>query len=52
MEFVEGKPLILLKWPGSDPSLPTIILNSHTDVVAVEHDKWLHHPFSAQRNLS
>ncbi|XP_059458475.1 uncharacterized protein LOC132188072 isoform X2 [Corylus avellana] len=47
LEFVEGKPLILLKWPGSDPSLPTILLNSHTDVVAAEHDKWSHHPFSA-----
>ncbi|KAE8008264.1 hypothetical protein FH972_004793 [Carpinus fangiana] len=47
LDFVEGKPLILLKWPGSDPSLPTILLNSHTDVVAAEHDKWSHHPFGA-----
>ncbi|XP_062176656.1 uncharacterized protein LOC133881677 isoform X2 [Alnus glutinosa] len=47
LEFVVGKPLILLKWPGSDPSLPSILLNSHTDVVAAEHDKWSHPPFSA-----
>ncbi|XP_062020139.1 uncharacterized protein LOC133736606 isoform X1 [Rosa rugosa] len=47
LEFVPGKPLVLLKWPGSDPSLPSILLNSHTDVVPAEHDKWAHHPFSA-----
>ncbi|KAM5562818.1 aminoacylase-1 [Rosa sericea] len=47
LEFVPGKPLVLLKWPGSDPTLPSILLNSHTDVVPAEHDKWAHHPFSA-----
>ncbi|XP_050364704.1 uncharacterized protein LOC126783302 isoform X1 [Argentina anserina] len=48
LEFVPGKPLLLLKWPGSDPSLPSILLNSHTDVVPAEHHKWAHHPFSAR----
>ncbi|KAB2602526.1 aminoacylase-1-like [Pyrus ussuriensis x Pyrus communis] len=47
LEFVPGKPLVLLKWPGSDPSLPSVLLNSHTDVVPAEHDKWVHPPFSA-----
>ncbi|KAL6214195.1 hypothetical protein ACLB2K_013633 [Fragaria x ananassa] len=47
LEFVPNKPLVLLKWPGSDPSLPSILLNSHTDVVPAEHDKWAHHPFAA-----
>ncbi|KAM1122078.1 hypothetical protein ACFX13_003716 [Malus domestica] len=47
LEFVPGKPLVLLKWPGSDPSLPSVLLNSHTDVVPAEHDKWAHPPFSA-----
>ncbi|XP_015892218.3 uncharacterized protein LOC107426535 isoform X2 [Ziziphus jujuba] len=47
IEFVEGKPVVLLKWPGSDPSLPSILLNSHTDVVQVEQHKWTHHPFAA-----
>uniref|UniRef100_A0A1J3CU69 Aminoacylase-1 n=1 Tax=Noccaea caerulescens TaxID=107243 RepID=A0A1J3CU69_NOCCA len=40
IEFVEGKPIVLLKWIGSDPSLPAILLNSHTDVVPFEADKW------------
>ncbi|KAG6653689.1 aminoacylase-1-like isoform X1 [Carya illinoinensis] len=47
LEFVQGKPLILLKWPGSNPDLPSILLNSHTDVVPVEQEKWSHHPFGA-----
>ncbi|KAG6651478.1 aminoacylase-1-like isoform X2 [Carya illinoinensis] len=47
LEFVQGKPLIFLKWPGSDPDLPSILLNSHTDVVTVEQEKWSHPPFGA-----
>lgn len=46
-EFVQGKPVILLKWLGSNPELPSILLNSHTDVVPVEQEKWSHHPFGA-----
>ncbi|KAL5705961.1 N-acyl-aliphatic-L-amino acid amidohydrolase [Ranunculus cassubicifolius] len=45
IEFVHGKPLILLKWPGKNPNLESILLNSHTDVVAAEHGKWNYHPF-------
>ncbi|PON34815.1 N-acyl-L-amino-acid amidohydrolase [Trema orientale] len=47
LEFVKGKPLILLKWPGSDPNLPSVLLNSHTDVVPTEDDKWVYPPFAA-----
>uniref|UniRef100_A0A5B7B8X4 N-acyl-aliphatic-L-amino acid amidohydrolase n=1 Tax=Davidia involucrata TaxID=16924 RepID=A0A5B7B8X4_DAVIN len=47
LEFVNGKPLILLKWPGKYPYLPSILLNSHTDVVPAEHHKWTHPPFDA-----
>ncbi|MQL76625.1 hypothetical protein Taro_009007 [Colocasia esculenta] len=47
LEFVPGKPLVLLKWPGRDSSLPSVLLNSHTDVVPVEPHKWAHPPFSA-----
>ncbi|MQL99228.1 hypothetical protein Taro_031954 [Colocasia esculenta] len=49
-EFVPGKPLLLLTWPGADPSLPSILLNSHMDSVPVEPDKWLHPPFAAHRD--
>lgn len=48
-EFTPGKPLLLLTWPGSNPSLPSILLNSHLDSVPAEPAKWLHPPFSAHR---
>ncbi|KAH9691084.1 M20 dimer domain-containing protein [Citrus sinensis] len=47
LEFVPNKPVLLLTWPGSDPSLPSILLNSHLDSVPAEPDKWSHPPFSA-----
>ncbi|XVF44679.1 hypothetical protein PTKIN_Ptkin02bG0143500 [Pterospermum kingtungense] len=47
IEFVQGKPVVLLKWPGSDSFLPSILLNSHTDVVPSEYSKWVHPPLGA-----
>lgn len=38
---------MLLKWPGTHPDLPAILLYSHTDVVPSEIDNWKHDPFSA-----
>ncbi|XP_010555165.1 PREDICTED: aminoacylase-1 isoform X2 [Tarenaya hassleriana] len=46
IELVKGKPLLLLKWVGSHPTLPVVLLNSHTDVVPFEESKWNHHPLS------
>ena len=34
-ECVEGKPTVVVTRPGLHPSLPSILLNSHTDVVPV-----------------
>ncbi|KAM0971607.1 hypothetical protein ACFX13_019790 [Malus domestica] len=45
----KSKPLLLLTWPGSHPSLPSLLLNSHLDSVPAEPDKWTHPPFSAHR---
>lgn len=36
-----------MTWKGTEPSLPSIVLNSHMDVVPVFEDKWTHPPFSA-----
>ncbi|PKU87840.1 aminoacylase [Dendrobium catenatum] len=47
LEFAAGKPLVLLSWPGRLPSLPSLLLNSHTDVVSAEPHKWRYPPFSA-----
>lgn len=49
-ECVKGKPIVLLTWRGSDESLPSILLNSHIDVVPVEEDRWHCDPFSAYKN--
>ncbi|XP_034117714.1 aminoacylase-1-like [Drosophila albomicans] len=43
----EKNPVLIMKWEGSQPELPSIILNSHMDVVPVYPEKWTHDPFSA-----
>jgi len=52
-ECVAGKPVCLLSWPGQQPTLPAILLNSHTDVVPVGGDHhWNHPPFSGHKDSS
>lgn len=46
-EMVKGKPIFVMTWPGTDPSLPSLLLNSHTDVVPVYPECWKHDPFEA-----
>ncbi|XP_053949825.1 aminoacylase-1-like [Anastrepha ludens] len=41
------KPVVVITWVGQRPELPTIVLNSHMDVVPVYPEKWTHPPFSA-----
>ncbi|KAJ1727805.1 adenylate cyclase [Coemansia biformis] len=48
-EYVAGKPVVILTWEGTEPALPSIILNSHTDVVPVFEEFWSHPPFEAAR---
>eukprot|EP00253_Pinus_taeda_P002435 PITA_02435 len=50
LEFVKDKPVVLLTWQGKQESLPSILFNSHTDVVPAEENKWSHGPFSAHRD--
>lgn len=42
------KPVVVLTWIGTDPQLPSILLNSHMDVVPVYEDYWTHPPFAAE----
>ncbi|VDP91348.1 unnamed protein product [Echinostoma caproni] len=46
-EIFSGNPIIVLRWIGSEPELPSILLNSHMDVVPVDAAKWSHPPFDA-----
>ncbi|XP_015775121.1 PREDICTED: aminoacylase-1-like, partial [Acropora digitifera] len=41
--------VVILSWEGSDPSLPSIMLNSHMDVVPVFPEHWTYEPFSAHK---
>lgn len=44
---VEKKPVVVLTWLGQQPDAPSIILNSHMDVVPVFEELWTHPPFAA-----
>ncbi|XP_036319457.1 aminoacylase-1-like [Rhagoletis pomonella] len=42
------KPIVVITWLGQQPQLPSIMLNSHMDVVPVYPEKWTHPPFAAE----
>jgi len=44
----EKNPVIIITWQGSQPQLPTIMLNSHMDVVPVFEEQWSYAPFGAE----
>lgn len=46
-EVIPGKPVVIMTLKGLNPALPSLLLNSHTDVVPVTPEKWTHDPFSA-----
>jgi len=48
-ECVEGKPTVVVTRPGLHPSLPSILLNSHTDVVPVSEEHWSQAPFGGAK---
>ncbi|EGF77365.1 hypothetical protein BATDEDRAFT_91704 [Batrachochytrium dendrobatidis JAM81] len=49
VEMTAGKPICILTWVGTNPSLKSILLNSHTDVVPVSETHWTHDPFAADK---
>ncbi|XP_028162367.1 aminoacylase-1-like isoform X4 [Ostrinia furnacalis] len=46
-ELVPRKPVVVITWTGTNPELPSILLNSHMDVVPVYEEHWTHPPFEA-----
>lgn len=46
------KPVVILTWPGAHPELPSLLLNSHMDVVPVYEELWTHPPFGADMDQS
>lgn len=49
-EYIKGKPVVLIEWPGTKPELPCILLNSHYDVVPAMPEHWDTDPFAAVRD--
>lgn len=47
VEVAPGRVVTVLTWPGTNPKLSSIVLNSHTDVVPVFKEHWSHDPFEA-----
>jgi len=45
-----GLPVVVLSFEGRRPDLPSILLNSHTDVVPVFEEHWTHPPFAAHKD--
>lgn len=43
----EQNPIVLMTWEGQQPELPSILLNSHIDVVPVAEEYWTFPPFGA-----
>ena len=50
VEYAPGKPVVLMEWPGSQPHLPCVLLNSHYDVVPAMPEHWDTDPFAAVRD--
>ncbi|KAF5276178.1 hypothetical protein FQA39_LY18600 [Lamprigera yunnana] len=46
-ETCPKKPMVILTWIGKEPTLSSIMLNSHMDVVPVFEEKWIYKPFNA-----
>ncbi|CAH0719842.1 unnamed protein product, partial [Brenthis ino] len=47
-ELVPKNPILVMTWEGLEPSLPSILLNSHMDVVPVFEKSWTYPPFEAR----
>jgi len=45
--FDKKNPVVVLTWEGTEKEWPSILLNSHMDVVPVFPESWTHPPFGA-----
>ncbi len=49
-EAPDHSPVVVAHWPGKDPTLPVLLLNSHYDVVPADIEAWTVPPFGAERS--
>ncbi|KAF4532705.1 hypothetical protein B566_EDAN004692 [Ephemera danica] len=52
VEVAAGNPVVVITWSGVQPELPSVMLNSHMDVVPVFPEEWTHDPFAADKDES
>lgn len=45
--FAVGKPVVIITWQGTQPTSPSLMLNSHMDVYSVNENQWTYKPFNA-----
>lgn len=50
VDVVPGKPMAIITWVGKEPSLPSLMLYCHTDVVPVFREHWKSDPFDAYKD--
>uniref|UniRef100_A0A6Q2X9Y7 N-acyl-L-amino-acid amidohydrolase n=1 Tax=Esox lucius TaxID=8010 RepID=A0A6Q2X9Y7_ESOLU len=50
IEVCPGRVVSVMTWEGTNPSLKTILLNSHTDVVPVYQEHWKYDAFAAVKD--
>ncbi|KAK7503333.1 hypothetical protein BaRGS_00005254 [Batillaria attramentaria] len=50
VEVAAGKDMAILTWRGQEPSLPSVMLYCHTDVVPVFPEHWKYDPFGAVKD--
>lgn len=48
LDLEPGHPIVILTWGGRDPALPSVLLNSHLDVVPVDIERWTIDPWGAE----
>lgn len=46
--FNAKSPIVVISWIGRNPNLPSVMLNSHMDVVPAFPEHWTHPPFAAE----
>ncbi|KAI1710839.1 peptidase family m20/M25/M40 domain-containing protein [Ditylenchus destructor] len=49
-ECIPGKPFVGMTIPGKDPSLNSLLLYSHTDVVPTFPEQWVHDPYGGLKD--
>lgn len=48
VDAAPGRRSLVARWPGTDPTAPTLMLHGHTDVVPADAARWDRDPYAAE----